>query len=203
MNWARIFEIVKGFAAVSGIMAFVGFGWTFYQDYEIKKNAINQGWQEAEIYRVLLEAGNNGLIFDEIVSKVKVDYFSTGLASGANVNVAQDDAVRRGLIGLAEKNSVVIDVTRKYFIPTVARGYISQDLEFAKMQGFFETIFNIVESDPGKFTSLDLRRKLVAAGATPREAWQAVESSLFMLPAALVPADGTYYRTDSKLKVVE
>lgn len=204
MNWSKIYSGLKSIAALSGLMAFFGFAFSFYQDVQIKQSVVDQGWQETEIYRVVVDAGVDGIKFEKIVSEVQSAYFSSGSEQIISAGVAKQNSVRRGLIGLAAKNSIVRDTEGNYIVPAVARNYLTQDLLFSRRQQLDEKAFNLVMENPGRYDSHELRNKLVEdAGATPREAWQTNGTALFMQPPAFVPFEDFQYRPESKLKVLE
>ena len=203
MNWSKIYEGLKSVAALSGLMAFVGFAFTYHKDVQLRQSALDQGWQETEIYRVVVEAGVDGIKFENIVSEVQAAFFSHGSDQSVGTGVAKSNSVRRGLIGLAAKNSIVRDTEGNYIVPAVARNYLTQDLLFSRRQQFDELAFNFVIENPGRYDSMELRHKLVESGATPREAWQTIGTAVFMQPPAFVPVEGFQYQPESKLKVLE
>ncbi|MEM0946887.1 MAG: hypothetical protein AAGK37_05745 [Pseudomonadota bacterium] len=204
MNTQKIYDGLKAVAALSGLVAFISFAYTYYKDVQLRQSIVDRSWQETEIYRVVVGAGVHGISFDDIVSSVQSAFFSSGLASDVGTGAAQENAVRRGLIGLTEKAAIVRDTEGNYLVPAVARNYLTQDLQFSRRQELDERVFQLVLENPGRYSGNELRQKLEDEGATPREAWQVVGFFVFSTPPAFIPADfGAPYSPDVKLKVLE
>jgi hypothetical protein len=203
VNLAPLYAVLKGVAALSGLVAFIGFAYTYSNDVALKQSSVNQSWLDTEIYQVVADAGVAGLTREEIVARVQKSYFATGASAGVATDVGRDRAILRGIVELTAKSSLTLDTTGHYIVPTVPKNYLTQDLQFSRMEGFNEMASRLVSEHPGQYTGQELRRQLESQGATPREAWQVVGGSLFLQPPAFVPADDMPYTTASKLKVLE
>lgn len=165
---------------------------------------MEQSWQEAEIYRVVVDAGLNGLTLDQITSGVQKAYFADGETRGVTAGTAKEEAVRRGLLGLIAKQAIVRDTAGRYLAPALQQDYLIQGLNFARAYELSERAFMLVMEYRGNYSAKELRDKLVSEGASSMDAWRAVMGNVFSNPPAFVPSnEKEKYGPDVKLKVLE
>ena len=211
MNWGKVYNTLKGVAGLAGLLTFVAFVSAFYKDVQLRQDNVNKGWQEAEVYRVLLEAGVEGLSFDDLLREVQSSYFMTGADSGVDAATAKSDALRRGLVGLSEKNAVTLNNDGTFAVASVPKAYLQQDYLFATRENCAQLMFDLVYENPGRYSAVELKNERAKQGLAAFETHKVFVSYVFANPPVFIPFgdDPTTsfleesYGPNVKLKVLE
>ena len=187
MNWDKVYNVLKGVAGLAGLLTFVAFVSAFYKDVQLRQDNVNKGWQEAEIYRVLLETGVDGLSFEDLLREVQTSYFQTGAAAGVDAATAKSDALRRGLVGLSEKNAVTLNNDGTFAVASVPKAYLQQDYLFAVREKCAQKMFNLVFEHPGRYSAVELQDDCIKDGLAAFETHKVIAGYIFATPPVFIP----------------
>jgi hypothetical protein len=192
VSWSRIYEIARGIAALSGLVAFVGFAYGYNKDVSVRQSNADRSWQSVAIYSHLTEARDKGVSMDELVAMVQGDMINGQAFKDVDPNIATKTQVMGGLLDLTSKYAVVMGTDGRYRVPLNFASPFEDEALRVRIRKFQDEIINLVANNPNKFSLNDLRRKLTDDGASildTRLTLIELLSGGFNIPPVLVPSN--------------
>jgi hypothetical protein len=174
VNWGRLYSILKGIAGLSGLMAFIGFTYTYYNDVQARQSAQARSWQAVEIFALVLESGESGLSLEELVTGVQRSMIEGRAFTSINPDVATEKQVLGGIIELASKNSIIMGTDNNYRVPLQFATMLGNEAEAARVRNLQNDVLALVNNNPAKFSSDELRDHLRRQGASELDIHRAV-----------------------------
>ena len=171
-EWERVWEVLKGVAALGGIASIAGLAYAIDQDVDLRRKGELQQDREARVFDELRSSGFDGLKMAELVERL------SGAPEFAGAEAAElRSRAQRTLVRLMTSEVVVVNNDDTYSLKVYPKQFIEADLQQALVEQYSSYVFQLVRENPGVYSAASLQDKLVEEfGIQPFFAYRIVMS---------------------------